>query len=156
MIQLINFLSVDTIVLKFDAVSKKRALEQVAILVAHHLSQPERINEILDALLLRERLGSTAIEGGLAIPHCRLTGLTYPTVTIITLDKPINFQGDPEQGLTDILVGMVIPEQANELYLHLLSQVAKYFSQYDILNNLRMAIHPFQILEQVAAFSHDE
>lgn len=115
--------------------SKKKALEYIAL----HLSN---LNENLDnadlfqALVNRERLGSTGLGAGVAIPHCRLAGIEKPMCAFITLDTPIDYEAIDNQPI-DILFALVVPEESDDEHLNLLAEVAELFQNLPLLMDIR-------------------
>lgn len=95
-----------------DIVSRKRALEQLANMLAP--ATPDRTaGEILDALRARERLGSTAVGAGYAIPRARLHGLDTPVGAFIQLATGIDYgTGDPDTTRVDQIFALLFPENA--------------------------------------------
>jgi len=87
---LYNLLNTDRVLCKADISSKKRALQTLADVLAK--SDPElKARKVFDQFCERERLGSTGLGHGIAIPHCRMDGLEEPIAALITLEEPIDF-----------------------------------------------------------------
>ena len=104
--------------------SKKRALEELSRLLSKNSTIDQ--TELFDALLARERLGSTSIGHGIAIPHARITGLQKPIVALLRLEKPIDFEATETVML---LCGLLVPEKATDEHLAILSYLAKLFNE---------------------------
>ncbi len=117
--------------------SKKRLLDQVAQLAAQ--CRPE-LNEqqVFEALIARERLGSTGIGEGIAIPHCRLPGCQQPMGILISLDAPIDFDAVDSRPV-DLVFVLLVPEDNPEQHLKTLSHLAALFSQQSFRDGLRAA-----------------
>ncbi|WP_166264322.1 PTS IIA-like nitrogen regulatory protein PtsN [Marinobacter caseinilyticus] len=115
--------------------SKKRILEFIAEQVAMH--HPE-LNEtqIFNNLVSRERLGSTGIGQGIAIPHCRLEGCSQVTGTLITLEDGVAFDAIDNQPV-DLLFALIVPKEATSEHLELLSQLAEKFNDRSFCDQLR-------------------
>lgn len=95
--------------------------------------------EIFDALSARERLGSTGLGEGVAIPHCRLSHDEFAgTAAIVTLDKPIGFDAI-DQKPVDLLVFLLVTGEANQAHLDLLAKLAKVLSESESRDALREA-----------------
>ena len=129
-------LSPDRIFIDTDISSKKRLLEFIANTVATQfvLPQPTIYNNLLD----RERLGSTGLGKGFAVPHARLVDLDTTIACFIRLDQPVNF-GAPDNQPVDLVFAIIIPEKATDEHLKILSSLAKIFSQNEICEAIRNA-----------------
>lgn len=117
--------------------SKKRVLEQLSALIAGG-QQALNPTDIFDSLLARERLGSTGLGHGVAIPHGRVKNGTVTVGAFIKLQKPIDFDavdGEP----VDLLFGLLVPEQSTQEHLQLLAQLAEMFSDAAFVASLRSA-----------------
>ncbi|CAK9891103.1 MULTISPECIES: PTS IIA-like nitrogen regulatory protein PtsN [Pseudomonas] len=117
--------------------SKKRALEQIANLIGKEV--PELDTQVVyEALIAREKLGSTGFGNGIAIPHCRLKGCESPVSALLHLDAPIDFDaidGAP----VDLLFVLLVPEAATDAHLELLRQIASMLDRQDVREKLRAA-----------------
>lgn len=123
--------------------SKKAALDQLAELIAD--SQIGVSQEVVfESLNSRERLGSTGLGKGVALPHGRIPGLDEPIGAFIRLDQPIEFDSVDGQAV-DLLFSLVVPEQSTEAHLTILSQLAELFSEESFRQQLR-ASDPVDIL----------
>jgi PTS system nitrogen regulatory IIA component len=129
-------LSPDRIFIDTDISSKKRLLEFIANTVASQfgLSQPKLYNNLLD----RERLGSTGLGKGFAIPHARLVNLDTTIACFIRLNQPVKFEAPDDQPV-DLVFTIIIPEKATDEHLAILSSLAKIFSQTEICDAIRKA-----------------
>ena len=117
--------------------SKKRLLEIISRELARN-SDDLRQREVFESLCARERLGSTGLGKGVAIPHGRVKGSHDVQASFIRLKKPLPFDaidGEP----VDLLFAIAVPENCNEDHLKLLAQVAELFSDPDLLMQLRAA-----------------
>jgi PTS system nitrogen regulatory IIA component len=83
--------------------------------------------ELVSGLLAREKLGSTGLGGGIAIPHCRLRDCREAVGVIITLATPTAFDA-PDDCDVDLLFALVVPQEATQEHLNLLAQLARMFS----------------------------
>ncbi|MDH5359258.1 MAG: PTS IIA-like nitrogen regulatory protein PtsN [Gammaproteobacteria bacterium] len=140
-----ELVSTDNIALNVDVASKKKALEYASELLAQ--SRTDIVPaEIFDCLISRERLGSTGVGKGIAIPHCRLQGNQETLVAMLRLQQGIDFDsidGKP----VDILFAMVVPEDAGETHLKALAQLARMFSDESILTQLHEASDAAEICQ---------
>ncbi len=115
--------------------SKKRILEFIAGQVGKHypeLSEAQTFNN----LVARERLGSTGIGQGIAIPHCRLDDCKQVIGSLVTLDQGVAFDAIDNQPV-DILFALIVPKEATSEHLELLSQLAEKFNERSFCDQLR-------------------
>jgi len=124
----------------FDKVAgnnKKSVFETVAKLIA--TVHPELdMTEILNGFHARERLGSTAIGEGVAIPHCRTPHSPKELGFMVRLEQAIDFDA-PDQKPIDLLFFLIVPVDARQHHLQLLSELAEVFSQNKVRQQLRNA-----------------
>jgi PTS system nitrogen regulatory IIA component len=115
--------------------SQKAIFEQVAGLVAagHPALDPA---DIIGRLLAREKLGSTGLGGGIAIPHCRLPACERPVGALLSLAEPANFDA-PDDRPVDLLFVLLVPEEAQQEHLDMLASIAALFSQDGLSEALR-------------------
>jgi PTS system nitrogen regulatory IIA component len=123
--QLASLLSATRILLDADAESKKQLFEQVGHLLNAEASISGKL--VLDSLLAREKLGSTGLGLGVAMPHGRIKGLKSASGVFVRLRTPIEF--DAPDGLpVRLLFILFVPVQATDLHLEILSELAQFFS----------------------------
>lgn len=126
--------------------SKKRVLEQLSQLLAE--DQPSiTAEEIFDSLIGRERLGSTGLGHGVAIPHGRMSGLKAPIGAFVRLESAIDFDALDRQPV-DLLFALLVPQESTSEHLQLLAQLAQMFSDSGFSGQLR-ASHDSQELYQL-------
>lgn len=120
---------------RVPASSKKRVLEFIAEQVNH---QDETLSEtqIFNNLISRERLGSTGIGQGIAIPHCRLEGLDRVVGVLLTLEEGVGFDAIDNQPV-DLVFALIVPKEATSEHLELLSQLAEKFNDRGFCDQLR-------------------
>ena len=108
-----------------DATSKKRAFEEAGLLFEqlHGLSRAT----VTDSLFARERLGSTGLGHGVAIPHGRIKGLKAPMAAVFQLAQPIGFDA-PDEAPVGMLIFLLVPEAATQKHLEILSEIAELLS----------------------------
>lgn len=124
-------------VCRAPSVSKKRLFETIAQVVCEE--QPDLPqHEVLDQLNARERLGSTGLGGGIAIPHCRVEHCPHPIGALLSLEEPIAFDA-PDGQPVDLLFALLVPIEADQAHLDLLAEIAGLFSQADFCQRLRQA-----------------
>jgi len=144
----------DNILCHDTAPSKKRALEKLSTLLANNTNNISK-ERIFNVLLERERLGSTGLGKGVAIPHARIPDLRHTIAAMLTLDKPVNFDavdGKP----VDILFGLLVPSgDDNEQHLQHLSRLVRLFRDAEICQQIRDADNAEQIFEILLAIDDD-
>ncbi len=120
-----------------SGISRKRLFETIASVIAQdQLSLPG--DEIFSQLIAREKLGSTGLGKGIAIPHCRVENCTHPLGTLVTLDQAIDFDA-PDGQPVDLLFVLLVPNEAHQLHLDILANVAGLFNQDSFCETLRSA-----------------
>jgi nitrogen PTS system EIIA component len=117
--------------------SKKRALELLANTIAQDIPDIDG-DELFRRLIGRERLGSTGIGHGVAIPHCRVEKCTGTVGALITLTDPIDFDAIDSQPV-DILFAMLVPEDAHDEHLQTLATLAGALNNPEYRQRLRKA-----------------
>ena len=123
---LTGLLSTSRIRFNFSAPSKKRMLEELAGLLSHNRSDLHR-DTVFQVLNERERLGSTGIGDGIALPHGRLNGLAEPVAAVIRLRQELEFDS-VDDGPIHLIVGLLVPANATEQHLNILATLAETFS----------------------------
>jgi PTS system nitrogen regulatory IIA component len=123
--RLASILPATQVLVGVDATSKKRAFEEAGLLFEglHGLSRAL----ITDSLFARERLGSTGLGHGVAIPHGRIKGLKAPMAAVLQLAQPIGFDAPDEQPV-GLLIFLLVPEAATQKHLEILSEIAELLS----------------------------
>lgn len=113
------------VLVSVDATSKKRAFEEAGLLfeALHGLNRAL----ITDSLFARERLGSTGLGHGVAIPHGRIKGLKQPLAAVFQLANPIGFDAPDEQPVR-LMIFLLVPEAATQKHLEILSEIAELLS----------------------------
>jgi len=120
-----DLLPLSNVVTNLDASSKKRVFEQAGLLFENN--QGIARGDVFDSLFSRERLGSTGLGQGIAIPHGRIKGLKEAAGAFFRLTTPVQFDA-PDGRPVNMLFVLLVPEQANEQHLQLLSELAQMFS----------------------------
>ncbi|PHM27426.1 PTS IIA-like nitrogen regulatory protein PtsN [Xenorhabdus budapestensis] len=118
--------------------SKKRALEIISELASKQLNLPE--NAVFEAILSREKVGTTGIGNGIAIPHGKLeTECANNAVGVfLHLEQPITFDAIDNQPV-DLLFALLVPSNQCQIHLHSLSLIAKRLSDKNLCRRLRSA-----------------
>jgi PTS system nitrogen regulatory IIA component len=117
-----------------EATSKKRAFEEAGLLFEnlHDLSRAL----VTDSLFARERLGSTGLGHGVAIPHGRIKGLKSPMAAVFQLAQPIGFDAPDEQPV-NLLIFLLVPEAATQKHLEILSEIAELLSDTALRESIK-------------------
>ena len=147
-----DLLSPEKIHCDMHSSSKKKLLELISQELARTSDELSQ-REIFESLCARERLGSTGLGNGVAIPHGRVKGTRHVEVSFIRLKKPLPFDavdGKP----VDLLFAMAVPEDCGEDHLRLLAQVAELFSDPDLLQALRDAESSGRLLQLLSQATH--
>ncbi len=131
--RLANILPVEQVLVGVDATSKKRAFEEAGLLFEnlHGLSRAL----VTDSLFARERLGSTGLGHGVAIPHGRIKGLKSPMAAVFQLAQSIGFDAPDEQPVK-ILIFLLVPEAATQKHLEILSEIAELLSNASVRDGM--------------------
>jgi len=131
--RLASILSAAQVLVHVDVSSKKRAFEEAGLLFEnlHGLSRAL----VTDSLFSRERLGSTGLGHGVAIPHGRIKGLKSPMAAVFQLANPIGFEAPDEQPV-DIMIFLLVPEAATQKHLEILSEIAEMLSDATLREKL--------------------
>jgi len=132
-----SLLEEDRISLGDPLTSKKKVLERLAALLTRE-GRPPGSEQIYEKLLERERLGSTGMSHGIAIPHARIKGLRQPRSAFLRLDQPIDFDALDGQPV-DLVFGLLVPEQATDEHLALLAELARLFADSQLCSQVRAA-----------------
>lgn len=128
-----KLLAPSNIVIALDASSKKRVFEQAGLLFENH--QHIARSQVFDSLFAREKLGSTGLGQGVAIPHGRIKGIKEAVGAFIRLSTPVQFDAPDGKPVTLLFV-LLVPEQATEHHLQILSELAQMFSDKSFRDSL--------------------
>ena len=137
------------IMLNLDISSKKRMFEQVGLLFENNQGIARSL--VFDSLFARERLGSTGLGQGVAIPHGRIKGLRDAVGAFIRLQTPVPFDAPDGQPVNLIFV-LLVPEQATEQHLQILSELAQMFSDKTLRRQLVEAPDAGALHEHITAW----
>lgn len=137
-------LSPQRIFLDTEISSKKKLLELIANIVADQTRLAE--SSIYNNLLNRERLGSTGLGHGIAVPHARVENLDKTIGCLFRLKEPVNFEA-PDNQPVDLVFTIIIPQEATEEHLMILSSLARIFSQTDVCEAIRGATSRDEIVQ---------
>ncbi len=134
--RLASILTADHVLVQVDISSKKRAFEEAGLLFEnlHGLSRAL----VTDSLFSRERLGSTGLGHGVAIPHGRIKGLKSPMAAVFQLARPIGFEA-PDEVAVGLMIFLLVPEAATQKHLEILSEIAEMLSDADLREKLMVS-----------------
>jgi len=124
--QLEDILTLERCYCDVEGVSKKRLIKTVSEWLEHDVKYLSA-NQIFDALMARERLGSTGLGGGIAIPHCRVSSCQEIFGCLVTLEEGIDFDA-VDSNPVDLVFFLIVPEQENDEHIAILSQIASLFA----------------------------
>lgn len=132
-----TILTPERIAARANVTSKKGVLELLAELIAKDTPSITQA-EIFDSLCARERLGSTGLGHGVAIPHGRLKGSQETLGAFVQLEKGVDYDAVDQQPV-DLLFALLVPEESTNEHLQILARLAEMFSDSDRLRKLRRA-----------------
>lgn len=136
--QLTDIISPDRVVSNVQAKSKKRAFETISGVIASNADISMGVNDIFDSLIARERLGTTAIGHGIAIPHGRVKEGTQTIGAFVQLKDGIDCDALDDQAVK-LIFAVLVPEKTNEEHLQLLARLAQMFKNTELREKLLAA-----------------
>lgn len=137
-----DHLSAADVILDLDAASKQDALRLLSAEAAGRLGRPGR--EVFDALAARERLGSTALGRGVALPHARLAGNPPPLALLARLRRPVDFEARDDEPV-DLVILLLWPMSSSEGFLPALSGIVGALRDPQVPRRLRRARTPWEV-----------
>ena len=135
MMKLTDIITLDCTLCAVQTLSKKRVLELICEQATKVIDQFTTYS-LLDSLLIREKMGSTGIGNGIAIPHGRLAGSNQVVAVIATCSKPIDFDAIDNRPV-DIFVALFVPEENCQAHLKTLQSIAELFSKKNFCRQVR-------------------
>jgi len=132
-----SILNLDRAKANVEGISKKRVIETLAKIFANDIDG-FNVDDIYQYLINREKLGTTGIGGGIAIPHCRFKTMGKTYCACMTLKSPIDFDSVDNEPV-DIIFAMLVPENAENNHLELLAGLAEMLQKSDFIGKLRQA-----------------
>jgi len=136
---------------RVSASSKRQVLSVVAEIAARNMGL--EASEVLTKLLQRERLGSTGVGYGVALPHARLRGLDRMRGVFVRLQTPVEFSSVDDQPV-DLVFCLLVPARAGSDHLRALARVSRVLRQADLREQLRQARSPDAIYALLAREAH--
>jgi nitrogen PTS system EIIA component len=134
--QIAKLLPLENVVVGLEASSKKRVFEQAGLLFENRHGVARSL--VYDALFAREKMGSTGLGMGIAIPHGRIKGLKEARGAYLRLAAPVQFDAPDGKQVGQVFV-LLVPEAATEHHLQLLSELAQMFSDRGFREQLEAA-----------------
>lgn len=122
-------LSPTNVLVDVAVTSKKRVFEQASLMFENHHGIARSV--IFDSLFAREKLGSTGLGHGAAVPHGRIRGLSQPVAGLIRLSEGIAFDA-PDGKPVSLLIFLLVPEQASQQHLEILAEVAQLIADRQV------------------------
>lgn len=126
--------------------SKKAALEKLSQMLSSGLAHVDG-RDILRGLSEREKLGSTVLGHGVALPHARLKSINSPMGAFLKLKQPVDFNGEEP---VDLIFALLVPENSEATHLALLAEIAGIFSQDSRRNVIRAAKDRAELWHELA------
>jgi PTS system nitrogen regulatory IIA component len=132
--RLAAILPASNVLLSVDATSKKRVFEHGGLLFENQQGVARSL--VTENLFARERLGSTGLGHGVAIPHGRIKGLKNPLAAVLRVTQPIPFEA-PDDEPVSLLIFLLVPEAATQRHLEILSEIAEMLSDRELRERLK-------------------
>lgn len=133
---LCDLLASDGIIAPLKATSKKHALQELASIASQRTGLDER--EIFNTLLQRERLGSTGLGRGIAVPHVKLSGLRNIFCLFARLEEPVDYESHDSEPV-DLVFLLLAPDHAGGDHLKALASISRVVREPSVLDALRSA-----------------
>ena len=134
MTRLAAILPSSNVLVTVAASSKKRVFEHAGLLFENQHAIARAT--VTDNLFARERLGSTGLGHGVAIPHGRIKGLKNPLAAVLRVQQPIPFDA-PDEEPVGLLIFLLVPEAATQRHLEILSEIAELLSDRELRERLK-------------------
>ena len=133
--RLAAILTDSNVLVNVDVSSKKRVFEHAGVLFENQHAIARGV--VTDNLFARERLGSTGLGHGVAIPHGRIKGLKNPLAAVLRVQQPIPFDAPDDEPVL-LLIFLLVPEAATQRHLEILSEIAEMLSDRDLRERLKV------------------
>ena len=149
MVTLDQILAPECVRCDVPAASRKRTLQALGEIFAD--ADPALTAQgVFDLLVARERLGSTGLGEGCALPHARVPGLGRTLAAFLRLGKGVDFDA-PDHAPVDLVFGLLVPEKSTDEHLETLAAIARVFADDRVRSSVRSAEEPARIREILAA-----
>lgn len=146
-----EILSPDRVTQGHTFTSKKKALEELSGLLAHGVPGVPA-SDILTSLAAREKLGSTGLGHGVAIPHGRMAGVNHSVGAFMRLKHPLDYDAHDGQPV-DLVFGLLVPQGATETHLKHLAAIAEMFSDNAFCQQARSAADAGALYKLIGAYT---
>lgn len=147
--RLASILSPEQVLAHVEVTSKKRAFEEAGLLFENLHGLGRAL--VTDSLFSRERLGSTGLGHGVAIPHGRIKGLKAPMAAVFQLANPIGFDA-PDDQVVGLLIFLLVPEAATQKHLEILSEIAELLSDAELRERMLASTDALQLHALIAGW----
>ncbi|MCO6441485.1 MAG: PTS IIA-like nitrogen regulatory protein PtsN [Nitrococcus mobilis] len=149
----VNLLVPERIRCGVHVTSKKRSLEVLSVLLAQTEGGPTD-RTIFEHLIGRERLGSTGLGKGVALPHARVDGISETRGALIRLDQPVDFDAIDKQPV-DLLFALIVPKHFTDEHLRVLAALAELFSDHAFCERLRSSQSVEEMYQHIVRWQAD-
>ena len=147
--RLAQILPKENIRISLKATSKKRVFEQASLIFESRCNIAR--SKIFNSLFSREKLGSTGLGNGIAIPHGRLEGLKKSVAVVLCLDVPIPFDAIDGKAV-DLLIFLLVPASSSKNHLEILAEVANMLSDNKFIDELKYSASADQLYEKICSW----
>ena len=149
MVRLDHILALERVRADVPSGSRKRTLQVLGEILAD--ADPGLSSQaVFDQLFARERLGSTGLGEGCALPHARVPGLGRTLAAFVRLRKGVDFDA-PDHQPVDLVFGLLVPEESTEAHLEILASIARVFADDHVRSSIRSAGEPARMREILVA-----
>ena len=138
------------VIINLDVASKKRVFEQAGLLFENTIQIAR--SKVFDSLFAREKLGSTGLGQGVAIPHGRIKGLRDAVAALVTMKEAIPFDA-PDGQPVNIACILLVPEKATDKHLQILSELAQMFSDKQFREKILYSNNATEIHKLIAEWT---
>ncbi len=145
--RLADYLTPRRVVVDLHVSSKKRSLEEIASLLVRDNAGLNK-DTVFQTLVNREKLGSTGIGHGVALPHGRLNGIDEPITAVARLQHALDFDAIDQEPVS-LIIGLLVPPEANQTHLNLLAQLAKLMADENFRNYINESSNADELFERL-------
>ena len=146
-----QYIETENIILDLKSKSKKNLLEFIAMKMSKDNNVEKDI--IFEKLYEREKLGTTGLGKGIAIPHARVPNTTEPKIIIVKLDTPLNYESIDGNDI-DVVFALIVPEKEDSLHIDLLSNIAGMLEDKSFLLYIRNSTSKEEVKRHIEKFDH--
>ncbi len=153
--QILEYLKPDQVLVEHRPLSKKAVLEDISDMLSKNCPSVIDKQEIFDAYVQREKLGSTGLGHGVAIPHIRNEHIESPIACVLLLKEPVDF--DAEDRLpVDIIFALMVPSGQDRQHLNILAEISRLLINKASRSTLRQVSTSSELYQTLASLSHAE